>query len=68
MYVVLFQVRKPEDEFPKRIWVIEESKEKATQAITDAFMAFGGYHIEKVHVFDGKELDVKIDNRIEITF
>ena len=68
MYIVLFKVSTSEDENSKRLWVIEESKEKATQAITEAFMVFGSYHVEEVHVFDGNELDIKIDNRTEVTF
>lgn len=68
MYIVLFKVSKSKYKLPQKLWVIEESKEKATQAITDAFMVLGSYHIEEVHVFDGEELDVKIDSRTEVTF
>lgn len=68
MYVVLLAVRTSDYGISKRIWTIEEDKEKAQQAIRDAIVLFGSSRLGEVHVFEGTEIDVKIDSRIEVTF
>lgn len=68
MYVVLLEVRTSDYGISKRMRTIEEDKEKAQQAILDAIALFGSSRIDEVHVFEGTEIDVKIDSHTEVTF